>query len=114
MRLLRRGWRVSQRMKTDIVAVYVENRSCSEAEQIRLKNDFCLADRLNIPVVTLHGDIAAELIRYARENNITQVVIGHSSHSRWHEIVKGSLIQRLLHDLRTIDILLVASQDDSR
>lgn len=113
LRLLRRGWRISQRLKADIVAVYVESRPCNPHEQSILRNDFSLADRLNIPIVTVHGDVAAELIRYARENNITQMVLGHSSHSRWHEFVYGSLTQRLLRELRTIDILLVAAPDSA-
>jgi two-component system sensor histidine kinase KdpD len=111
MRLLRRGWRISQRLKGDVVAVYVENQPPKENEQKILKNDFALADRLNIPVVTLHGDIAEELIRYARDNEITQIVIGHSSQTRWQEILKGSVINELTRSLRTIDILIVASEE---
>jgi two-component system sensor histidine kinase KdpD len=113
MRLLRRGWRISRRLKADITAVYVESKPCDEKQQNILRNDFSLADRLKIPIVTLHGDIAAELIRYARENNITQMIIGHSSHSKWYELVHGSLVQRLLRELRTIDILLVAAPQES-
>lgn len=113
LRLLRRGWRIAQRLKADIVAIYVETNPCSEKEQAILRNDFSLADRLNIPIVTLHGDVAGELIRYARENSITQMVVGHSSHSRWHEFVHGSLVQRLIRELRTIDILLVAAPEET-
>lgn len=108
LRLIRRGWRIAQRLHGDIVAVYIENRSPSEAQQEILRNDFALADRLGVPVITRHGDIAAELIRYARENQITQMVIGHSSRSRWQELLHGSIITRLARDLRAVDILLVA------
>ena len=111
MRLLRRGWRISQRLKGDVVAVYVENQPPKENEQKILKNDFALADRLNIPIVTLHGDIADELIRYARENEITQIVIGHSTQTRLQELIKGSVINELTRSLRTIDILIVASEE---
>lgn len=113
MRLLRRGWRISQRLHGEIVAVYVENRPASPKEQEILRNDFALAERLKIPIVTLQGDIAAELIRYARENRITQMVIGHSSHSRWHEFVNGSIVNQLTRELRTVDILIVAAADET-
>lgn len=109
LRLLRRGWRTAQRLHGDIVAVYVENKPPTAEEQQILKNDFLLADRLGIRVITLQGNVADELIRYARENSITQMVIGHSSHSRWEEFMHGSLIGRLARDLRTIDILIVAA-----
>ncbi len=112
MRLLRRGWRAAQRLKADITAVYVENKPCNDHETQTLRNDFALAERLKIPVVTLHGDITGELIRYAREERITQMVLGHSSHSRWHEFVYGSIVNRLTRELRNIDILIVAAGDN--
>jgi two-component system sensor histidine kinase KdpD len=112
MRLIRRGWRIAQRLHGDIVAVYVERQTPDEAQQEVLKNDFALADRLKVPVVTLHGDVATELIRYARENRITQMVLGHSDRTRWQEFLKGSIIDRLTRELRTIDILLVAAPND--
>jgi two-component system sensor histidine kinase KdpD len=112
MRLIRRGWRIAQRLHGDLVAVYVENHPPATAEQEVLKNDFALADRLKVPVVTLHGDVATEIIRYARENRITQIVVGHSDRTRWQEFLKGSIINRLTQELRTIDILLVAAPND--
>ncbi len=108
LRLLRRGWRVAQRMHGEIVAVYVESRPPGESENEVLKNDFALADRLSIPVVTVHGDVASELILYAREHRITQIIVGHSDRTRWQEFLRGSIIARLTQELRSVDILLVA------
>ncbi|MBC7807812.1 MAG: universal stress protein, partial [Akkermansiaceae bacterium] len=110
LRLLRRGWRTAQRLKGDIVAAYVENRPANAKEQETLRNDFALADRLKIPVVTLHGDVATEIARYARENRITQIVMGHSDRSRWQEFLKGSIINQITRELRSVDILIVANQ----
>ena len=107
LRLLRRGWRIAQRLHADLVAVYVATNPPSEAERKILHDDFALAERLNIGVVTLNGHVSEELIRYARENEITQIVIGHSSRSRWQELVKGSIVNRLIRELRTVDILIV-------
>lgn len=112
LRLLRRGWRAAQRLKGEIVAVYVENRPPTEKQQEILRNDFALADRLKIPVTTLHGDVAAEIIRYARDNRMTQIVMGHSDRSRWQELLKGSIINQITHELRSIDILIVASNTE--
>ncbi len=114
LRLIRRGWRVAQRLKGDIVAVYVESRPCSETEQQVLRDDFLLAERLKVPTVTLQGDVAAELVRYARDNQITQMVLGHSSHSRWHELARGSIVNRVIRELRTIDILIVAAPSEGQ
>ncbi|MBV9467710.1 MAG: hypothetical protein JO316_26840 [Abitibacteriaceae bacterium] len=38
---------------------------------------------------------------------MTALVIGHSSRSRWEELIKGSIINRLVRELRTVDILIV-------
>jgi len=114
MRLIRRGWRIAQRLHAVIIAVYVESRPLTEPDKEILKNDFALADRLDIPVVTLTGDVAQQLIQYARENRITQIVLGHSDRTRWQEFLHGSIINRLTDSLRTIDILLVAADEDSR
>src|SRR5262249_40502206 len=111
-RLLRRGWRIARRLHGEIVAVYVEARPTSEAEEEILRTAFALAARLHIPVVTLLGDVAAELIRYAREHQITQIVVGHSSRSRWQEFLRGSIINRLARELRATDILIVAAPDE--
>lgn len=112
LRLLRRGWRIAQSLKGEIVAVYVEDHTPDTRCQETLKNDFALADRLGVPVVTLHGDVAMELVRYAREHNITQMVLGHSSRTRWQELVRGSIVNTLTRELRTIDILIVAAPSD--
>jgi len=114
LRLIRRGWRMAHRLHGDLTAVYVENHPPSETEQEVLRNDFALADRLKIQVVTLHGDVATEIIRYARENRITQIIIGHSNRTRWQEFLHGSIIYRLTQDLRTIDILIVAESEETK
>lgn len=108
LRLIRRGWRIAQRLHGEIVAVYVEKDQVSEIESRILKDDFALADRLGISVVTLQGNTAKEIARYARENQITQIVIGHSTRSRWQELTQGSILNHLARELRTIDILVVA------
>ena len=100
---------MAQRLKGEITAVYVESRPPDAKEQETLRNDLALADRLKIPVVTLHGGIATELIRYAREKGITQIVLGHSDRSRWQEFVKGSIINDITRELRSVDILIVAN-----
>ena len=113
LRLLRRGWRIAGRLHAELVAVYVENKPTNEEQKQILKDDFALADRLKVPVVTLHGDVANEIIRYARENQITQIVIGHSDRTRWQEFVKGSIINKLTFALRNVDILIVASSEEN-
>jgi two-component system sensor histidine kinase KdpD len=113
MRLIRRGWRISQRLKAEVAVVYVEQKKVTSEQQLILNNHFELAERLSIPVVKLQGDIAAEVIRYAHDNKITHIVLGHSDKTRLQEMLFGSVVSRLVRELRSVDILLVApSYDD--
>ena len=109
-RLLRRGWRIAERLKAEIMAVYVETRPPNQKEQAILKEDFALADRLKIPVITLNGEVSPEIIRYAKENQITQLIVGHSDRSRIQEFLRGSIINQLTQNLRMTDILIVATE----
>ena len=110
MRLIRRGWRTGQRLHAEVVAVYVEEEEPSAKEKQMLENDFALAQRLGVPTVRLKGDAADELIKYAKDNKITQLVIGHSSRSRVQEMLRPSIVSGLIRELRTIDILVVAAE----
>ena len=90
-----------------MVAVYVADHPPCERERGVLASDFALTERLGIPVVTLHGNVAGEIVRYSRENQVTQIIVGHSSRGRWLELWKGSIVARLTRELRTVDILIV-------
>ena len=111
LRLLRRGWRMSQRLHAEITAIFVESSEMTTERKEILRADFALADRLGVPIVTLQGDVAREIIRFTRERQITQLVIGHSNRPRWQQFFKESIVDKLTRELRTIDILIVAAPD---
>jgi two-component system sensor histidine kinase KdpD len=108
-RLLRRGWRVAQRLQADIVGVYVSCCSVSAREQKILDADFALATQLNIPVERIDGtDVAQSLAAYASERQVTEIVIGHSRRSKMMQWVKGSMVNKLISLVPGIDVLVVA------
>lgn len=110
-RLLRRGWRIAHRLRADIVAVYVPEGKTTLAQQKVLETDFALAARLGVRVERTSGlNTAQALAQYAREHQVTQVVVGHSGRTRWQEALHGSLINDLIRLLRGIDVLVVANE----
>ncbi len=113
LRLIRRGWRIGQRLRGDVVAVTVEEDAHSAKEQKILEEDFRLAQALEIPIVRLKGDVADELIKYAETNNVTQLVIGHSGRSRVQELIRPAIVNSLIRELRTVDILVVANEKET-
>lgn len=112
MRLIRRGWRIAQRMHAEVVVVTVEDRAPNDKEKKIIQDDFSLAERLEIRTVTLKGPVSDSLIKYVKENAVTHVVIGHSERTRLQEVMQGSIISSLTRELRTIDILVVAADTE--
>ncbi|HEY3331356.1 MAG TPA: sensor histidine kinase KdpD [Capsulimonadaceae bacterium] len=111
-RLLRRGWRVANRLQADIVAVYV-GCNLDDAQRKILENDCKLASDLNIRVDKITGkDVAATLADYAWNNQVTEIVIGHSRQSKIQNLVKGSVLNDLIRRVRGIDVLIIANPDE--
>ncbi|MBV9851297.1 MAG: universal stress protein [Armatimonadetes bacterium] len=113
-RLLRRGWRISQRLRADIVAVYVYSAGAKTtlAQQKVLEDDFSLANRLGIRIERIGGkDVAQALADYAHKNQVTQIVVGHSGRTAWQEFFQGSVINKLIHLVRGIDVLVIGNRD---
>ncbi|AIE87231.1 Osmosensitive K channel His kinase sensor [Fimbriimonas ginsengisoli Gsoil 348] len=111
LRLIRRGWRMGQRMHGDVIAVHVEDGPIGEKERKILADDFKLAEKLGIETVSLKGELAPTLIDFAKERNVTQLIIGHPERSRIQEIMKASVLSELVRSLKTVDILVVASEN---
>jgi len=52
-------------------------------------------------------DIARKLVEIASERQVTQLVLGQPARSHWEELIRGSIINRLLRLDVGIDIHLV-------
>ena len=55
------------------------------------------------------GNLTAlrELAQLIRDENVAQVLIGHSSHGRWHEFLHGSVVNNLLRRVRDGDVHVI-------
>jgi two-component system sensor histidine kinase KdpD len=106
-KLLRTGARiVGRHAYRDWYAVYVETPD-EEPGRIDpktyaiLQENIRLAETLGANVVKLKGsNVADELLKFARENEITHVIFGQSARSRWQIIWKGSVINRFLKEVK--------------
>lgn len=106
-KLLRTGARiVGRHAYKDWYAVYVET---PEEEPGRidpkthavLQENIRLAESLGAMVVKLKGsNVADELLKFARDNEITHVIFGQSARSRWRIMLKGSVINRFLREVK--------------
>ena len=110
-RLVRRGYRLAERMHASFVTVHVQMPGAvlGQKEQALLEEAYHLTRDLGGQVVELQGDpVAEEVVRYVREAGVTFIVMGQSARSRWEEITRGSIINRIMRETRNVDIVVVA------
>lgn len=110
--LIRDGWRTAAALKGDLVVVHVDpddpRRQARNVEEERqLRSNLQVANELGAKVVRLRGKVSQELIAYARSHEMTQLVIGHPTHGRLEEFLRGSVSGDLLRSLRDVDIHVV-------
>ena len=112
--LIRWTRRIAATMEAPWIAVSVQTASVlSAAEEKRLKKNIGLAQELGASLVTTSDDdIVKALLRAARQNNVTQIVVGKSMTSSFFDYFRGgSLVNRLIRESGGIDIYVV--QGDS-
>jgi two-component system sensor histidine kinase KdpD len=115
--LVRATRRLADRIHAPWTALYVEtSRSAqlSNVQRDRIADTLRLAMNLGAETVTVPGGarrIADDVIAYARANNITQIVIGKSTRSRWFEILHGSVVHDLVRRAGSISVHVIAGEE---
>jgi two-component system sensor histidine kinase KdpD len=110
--------RVAQKMAADLkaewFAVYVEDPGMlrlPESERSRAVYNLRLAEQLGAETVTLRGRrIATEIIRFARQRNVTRIVAGKPRQFRWQAIFRGSPVDELVRLSGDIDVEVIAAE----
>lgn len=116
-KLLRVGARIAGRMANDWHAVYVqtpneEDHLISAETKAILQETIRFAEELGAIVVCLRGEnVADELIKYAKEHTITQIVFGQSARSRWDIFWHGSILDRFLNEVKDVTVHVVPMEN---
>lgn len=126
--VLRDAWRLAHGLHADLIAISIQPegylaftskligflkygrdaRQQREAAHKRLEEHIVLAEDLGAEVIHMQSkDIARTLVEIARERQITQIVLGQPARSHWEELLRGSIINRLLRLSTDVDIHLV-------
>jgi two-component system sensor histidine kinase KdpD len=118
--LLSRGSRMAGRLNTDWFVVYVEtpqeapNLIDSEAQRHLLAN-MDKAKELGAEVVRIKSDDPAQaLLDFARAHGVAHVIVGRSLQPWWRQILRGSVLTRLLREGSDFDLQVVASTGEER
>jgi two-component system, OmpR family, sensor histidine kinase KdpD len=112
-KLLRVGSRIAGRLANDWYAVYVETPGeepgrISPPDYAALQENIRFAEEVGAKVVKLKSRrVADALIDFARREGITHVVFGQTSRSRWDILLRGSIINRFLDEVRDATVQVV-------
>jgi two-component system, OmpR family, sensor histidine kinase KdpD len=112
--LIRYAKRLADRLHGPWMALYVEGRrstQLNEIERDRIADTLRLAQALGGESVTIPGgdrSIADDVIGYAHAHNVTQIIIGKSTRSRWFEILHGSVVHDLVRRSGNISVHVIA------
>ena len=116
--LLRRASTIAGRMNTNWFAVYIRTKKegpqrMGAREHRQLSENVTLAMELGAKVVWLSAeDIAAELLRFAREHGITLAIFGKSRRSAARRLMMGSPIDAFAATGSGIDVYEVETTAD--
>ncbi len=118
-RLVRVGARIAGRLATNWYAVYVQgpNRQGPEdpAAAERLEEYRRLAKSLGAKIVTLTDKKVGEaLIAFAKRESISHVVFGQTARSRLDLLLRGSVINDFLNEMRDTTVQVVPMQKARR
>jgi len=119
-RLLRVGSRIAGRLASNWYAVYVTrpdaDKGHGDPEAFhRLEEYQRMARDLGAQVVMLTGrNVSDALIQFAQQESISHVVFGQSVRSRWDILLRGSVLNRFLSEVRDVTVQVVPMQKPQR
>jgi two-component system, OmpR family, sensor histidine kinase KdpD len=112
-RILRRAWRSAQRLGAEIDALWMRpnGREPTAEERTQLAALRRTASLLGIHFLEEEGDDLVETVhRVARERGTTYIFVGTPDERRRVEIMRGSLLSRMVREIPGIDIRVIADR----
>jgi two-component system, OmpR family, sensor histidine kinase KdpD len=119
-RVVRTGRRLADELQAEWFALYVEtpahSRLSRRARQQALRG-IELASSLGAKTASSFGvSIAEEVVRYARKNNVTRIIVGRPLRAHWRELIFGSVADLIFGSVadqivrlsRSIDLVIIS------
>ncbi|HEY2569087.1 MAG TPA: sensor histidine kinase KdpD [Candidatus Udaeobacter sp.] len=114
-RLIRYTRRLASSMEASWIVANIDSpRPLSQDEQMRLTRYLALARQLGAEVISTPGtEVGETLLRIARQNNVTQIVIGKPLGTRWLSFWKRDPLRWLMRHSGNIDIHMIPAEDSA-
>lgn len=115
--LVRYTKRLADRLHAPFTAISIETRrslQLSDEQRDRLADTLRLAESLGGEALTIPAvdrRIADDVVKFAQGNNVTQIVIGKSTRSRWFEMTRGSVVHDLVRRAGNISVHVIPGDE---
>lgn len=113
-RLVRAARRLAARRRVQWLAVFVETPSFArrgDEAKARVAKTLRLAERLGGEPITVTGEhVAAQLVRLAKERNVSEIVLGKPDRSWWRTLLSSSPIRDVIDRSGDIDVRLITGE----
>lgn len=113
LQLLRRGGRIANQMNGRLYVLFVENpdRFLTKQESLSIETCEKLCREFEGEFLRIKShDVVSAITQVAHEQRITQIVVGETRRSRWELLIRGSMVQKLMRALPTIDLHIIATE----
>lgn len=114
MRLVHAARQMAAGLRAEWLAVHVQTlqdyrRAPQERQALEQANAWAVAQ--GAQVVTLHGQaVLAELLRYARAENVTKLVVGKQFRGRWRQALRTALADELIRRSGDMNVFVVTTE----
>ena len=111
--LIRRAARMAGRVGGDLVGVHVvADDGLAKQDDAAIAAQRALVESLGGRTHEIVGhDRAAALVEFARGEKATQLVVGATASSRWHELWHGSFVAKVTRLARDVDVHVIGRGD---
>jgi two-component system sensor histidine kinase KdpD len=111
-KLIRIAKRMATNQNAEWLAIHVEphlrRHPKNEAEKDALSKNLRLAETLGAEIIGITGDdIAEEILELATKRNVSQIIIGKPEHTRFWEIVHGSVVNKVIRHSQGVSIHVI-------
>jgi len=117
-KLVRGARRMAASLRAPWTALHVEiegRAALNSADQQRLEQNLRLAEELGAKVDTVSDEeFSTAVLRYAREHNVTKIIVGKPQQSRWRDLLRGAFVDDLIRRSEDIDVYVISGDEGER
>ena len=111
IRLIRAARRMAAGLRAEWIAVHVEapfRFKTSQEDLKTLTEHMQMAENLGAETATLTGyKVSDAILNYARQRNISKIIIGKPTHPRWKDKLLGSILDEIVRGSGDIEIYVI-------